>query len=45
MNAGDAGALAVYVDGRRMAPVGPSGGGARDIPLDPDRLMFGVFFD
>jgi hypothetical protein len=45
MNTGDAGALAVYVDGRRMAPIGPSGGGARNVPLDADRLMFGVYFE
>jgi cytoskeleton protein RodZ len=36
---GNAGGLAVYVDGRRIAPLGPLGVVRRDVPLDPDKLL------
>ncbi len=39
---GNAGALEIYVDGRKAPPIGPGGAIRRDVALDADRLMAGT---
>jgi cytoskeleton protein RodZ len=36
---GNAGALEIFVDGRRAPPIGPRGAIRRDVALDVDRLL------
>jgi cytoskeleton protein RodZ len=38
MVTGNAGGLAVYVDGRRLPPLGPVGVVRRGVPLDPEKI-------
>lgn len=42
---GNAGALEIYVDGRKAPPLGPGGAIRRDVPLDADRLLAGTAAD
>jgi cytoskeleton protein RodZ len=42
---GNAGALEVYVDGRKVAPLGPGGAIRRDVALDADKLLAGTALD
>jgi cytoskeleton protein RodZ len=42
---GNAGALEVYVDGRKVPALGPGGAIRRDVALDADRLMAGTAVD
>lgn len=42
---GNAGALEIYVDGRKAPALGPGGAIRRDVPLDADRLLAGTAAD
>ena len=42
---GNAGALEIFVDGRKAPPIGPGGAIRRDVALDADRLLAGTAAD
>ena len=42
---GNAGALEIFVDGRKAPPIGPGGAIRRDVALDADRLLAGTAVD
>jgi cytoskeleton protein RodZ len=42
---GNAGALEIFVDGRKVPPIGPGGAIRRDVALDADRLLAGTAVD
>jgi cytoskeleton protein RodZ len=42
---GNAGALEIFVDGRKAPPIGPGGAIRRDVALDADRLLSGTAAD
>ena len=42
---GNAGALEIYVDGRKTPPLGPQGAIRRDVDLNADRLLAGAVAD
>jgi len=39
LTTGNAGGMEIYVNGRRLRPIGPSGSVVHNIPLDPDKLL------
>jgi cytoskeleton protein RodZ len=43
MDSGNIGALRLVVDGETLDPLGPLGGIARGVTLDPDKLKSGAF--
>ena len=42
MRTGNAGGLAIIVDGNPVPPIGPMGGVRRNVALDPQALMAGT---